>query len=106
MAEANTLDDTPLTKAFVEKLVEEKGRHHFEAVRLYLQNREKIGRMEDSPERTAAIEQASNTMAMLTLIAHLDATSIVADGDELARIGIAELQSIKKASFEGPSTLQ
>ena len=103
----STLDDTPLTKAFVEKLVEEKGQTHFSAVRLYLQNREKIGRMSEGPERTSAIERAANTMAMLSLVAHLDAKDVVNDGDELARIGIAEIASIRKASFDGPGpTLQ
>lgn len=104
--ETNNLDDVPATKAFVEKMVEEKGRHHFEAVRAYLQMREKVGRMEEGEERTAAIESAANTMALMTMVTGLKAEQIVADGEELARIGISEIQSIRKASFDGPATLQ
>lgn len=105
--EVDTLADLPGTKAFVEKMLEEKGPDYFQAVRLYLNLKEKIQSLEEGEERDAIITKSANIMAVMTALTGLDADSITKDAHELALLGISELKAAKaRAADDGPETLQ
>ena len=99
------LEETPKIRAMAEELIAKDGGKTFEAVRTYLQFKQKINEEKDEKKRQQLVELAANIMAIYSATQGLEAEDIVAAAENLAKVGIAELASVKPI-VDGPSTLQ
>lgn len=100
------LADTPKIREFAERLIAIDGGKTFEAVRTYLQFKERISSLPDGEDRKKLVNLAANMMALLSAASNLDAEVIVKEAEELARIGIEEIKTSKRIFGDGPATVQ